>query len=133
MKRRLLPQQSNGGRAGMVWVRACGCWLGWARVGVVARHGHSYGHGCPVMLAGDGSKQRLQVQQITGRGAETDEVACERAAASCRSRVRACARAQAGARLGAEIYDEQEAGQALVHVRELQTRRCVCAEETEEA
>ena len=43
----------------------------------MARHGHSYGHGCPVMLAGDGSKQRLQVQQITGGGAETDEAVCE--------------------------------------------------------
>ena len=31
----------------------------------MARHGHGYGHGCPVMLAGDRSKQRLQVQQIT--------------------------------------------------------------------
>ena len=30
------------------------------------RHGQSYGHGSPVRLAGDGSKQRLQVQQITG-------------------------------------------------------------------
>ena len=49
-----------------------------ARVRVLARLGEgrswdeacqSYGHGCPVMLAGDGSKQRLQVQQITGGGA----------------------------------------------------------------
>ena len=61
----------------VVWVRACGCWLGWARVGAVVRHGHNYGHGCPVMLASDGSKQRLQVQQITGGGAETDEAVCE--------------------------------------------------------
>ena len=64
-------------RGDAVWVHACRWWLSWVRVGAVARHGHNYGHGCPVMLAGDGSKKRLEVQQITGGGAETDEAVCE--------------------------------------------------------
>ena len=60
-----------------MWVRECRWWLSWVRLGAVARHGQSYGHGSPVRLAGDGSKQRLQVQQITGGGAEIDEAVCE--------------------------------------------------------